>query len=197
VKAVLAAARRFAIPLAAAAIAGCASPPPPAASNLRTVALANADIEADVPPGARCPVRWSCKSHADPDSHRFFVDEAAPAAGKRSLCIERVTHEPWALATLATSDPSLRGARLRFSIQVRVEGAAQGGGPWVLVHGPLGNLHHDQRLVQGKRDWERLAIEFTVAADAQIVEVGATLEGPGRICIDDARLEIVVPKNAV
>lgn len=185
--------------LVSAAIAACASPAlPPAAANPRIVALPNADFEADFPAGSRCPARWACKSHADPDSHRFFLDEAAPAAGRRSLCIERVTKEPWALATLATSDPALRGARVRFSIQVRVEGAAQGGGAWVLVHGPSGNLHHDQRLVQGKRDWERLALEFTVPANAQIVEVGATLEGPGRMCLDDARLEILAaPKSAV
>lgn len=188
--------------LAAISVAGCASPPtapPPAAvASIRTIALPNGDFEADFPPGGRCPQRWACKSHADPDSHRFYLDESAPAAGKRSLCIERRTHEPWALATLATSDPALRGARVRFSIQVRVDGAPQGGGPWVLVHGPTGNLHHEQRLVQGKRDWERVFLEFTVPPSAQIVEVGATLEGAGRICIDDARLEILAaPKNAV
>lgn len=189
--------RLVVVAVVALSIAACASPPPPPAS-LRAITLANGDFEADFPPGGRCPARWACKSHADPHSHRFFLDESAPAAGKRSLCIERITHEPWALATLATSDPALRGARVRFSIQVRVEGAAQGGGPWVLVHGPSGNLHHDQRLVKGKRDWERVSLEFTVPASAQIVEVGATLEGEGRVCIDDARLEILAePKSAV
>jgi hypothetical protein len=182
--------------------AACASPPaPPAtvpAAPARFVALPNGDLEADWPAEGRCPSRWGCKSHADPHSHRFFLDETAPAAGRRSLCIERVTREPWALATLAISDPALRGARVRFSLQVRVDGAEGGGGPWVLVHGPSGNLHHEQRLVTGRRGWESLAIEFTVPASAQIVEVGATLEGAGRVCIDDARLEILtIAKNAV
>lgn len=194
---------RTALALLACGLAACASPaappsPPPAAAGPRLVALPNGDLEADWAAGGRCAPRWGCKSHADPGSHRFFLDEVAPAAGKRSLCIERVTREPWALATLATSDPALRGARVRFSLDVRVDGVEGGGGAWVLVHGPSGNLHHDQRLVTGKRGWERLAIEFTVPASAQIVEVGATLEGPGRVCIDDARLEILIPaKNTV
>jgi hypothetical protein len=182
---------RLAAVLVAWIVAGCAPAARAPAEVARLVALPNGDVEADAAPGARCPPRWACTSHADPNSHRFFVDEVNPAAGKRSLCVERVTHEPWALATLATSDPALRGARVRFSMQLRVDSAQPGAGPWVLVHGPFGNLHHEQRLTQGTRGWERAAIEFTVPANAQIVQVGATLEGAGRMCIDDARLEIV------
>jgi hypothetical protein len=186
--------------LAACGIAACAAPGPgPATSALRLVALPNADLEAEFPPGSRCPARWNCSSHADPDSYRFFIDETAPASGKQSLCIERVTNEPWAIATVTSSDPALRGARVRFSLSVRLEGATgPGAGPWVLVHGPSGNLHHDQKLAQGRRGWERMAVEFTVPPNVRILEVGATLEGPGRVCVDDARLEILEPaKTAV
>jgi hypothetical protein len=174
-------------------IAACAAPAAPSAASVRTVAVFNGDFEAEFPQGGRCAARWACKSHADPDSHRFFLDETAPAAGKRSLCIERVTKEPWALATYALMDAELRGARVRFSLLVRVEGAAAGGrgGPWVLVHGPSGNQHHDQRLTQATRGWERVALEFTVPPDARIVEVGAVLEGAGRVCLDEARVEIL------
>ena len=193
---------RAAAALLASALAACAAGPEPSATprpttapaaGPRLVALPNADFEASYPAGERCPPRWGCKSHADPNSHRFSIDEAAPAGGKRSLCIERVTKEPWALATLAVSDRALRGARVRFSLQVRADGVEGGGGAFVLVHGPSGNLHHDQRLVRGKSGWEPMAIEFNVPANAQIVEVGATLEGAGRICLDDARLEILSP----
>lgn len=49
------------------------------------------------------------------------------------------------------------------------------------------------KLVRGTRDWERVAIELTVPADATVVEVGATVEGPGKACFDDVRLERVSP----
>lgn len=194
--------RALLLPLACT-LAACAAPPatqPVApAPSARLVTLPNADLEADWPPASRCAPRWGCTSHGNPDSHRFSLDEAAPASGKRSLCIERVKPEPWALATLAVLDPSLRGTRARFTLRVRVEGAdGPGGGVWVLLHGPSGNLHHDQRLVTGRRGWETLSIEFDVPANARIVEVGGTLEGPGRMCLDDARLEILGPaKSAV
>jgi hypothetical protein len=178
--------------LLACAVAGCAAPAPEAtASRVRSVALPNADLEAEPAADARCPPRWGCKSHADPNSHRFYLDESAPAGGKRSLCIERVTAEPWALATVVSSDAALRGARVRFSIDVRVDASQGAGGPWILVHGPFGNLHHDQRVAGGSHGWRREVIEFTVAPNALMVEVGATLEGAGRVCLDNARLEIL------
>jgi hypothetical protein len=175
--------------LAGAGLAGCASAPE--VSSARTVTLANAGLEEPTAPGVRCPPRWACNSHADPSSHRFFLDTAAPASGKASLCVERVTREPWAIATLAAQDAALRGKRVRFSLSVRVEGATDGAGPWVLVHGPYGNLLHDQRLVKTTAGWQPMAIEFTVSPEARLVEVGAILEGPGKVCLDDARLEIL------
>jgi hypothetical protein len=136
-------------------------------------------------------VRWGCSSHADPNSHRFVLDEAAPAGGKRSLCIERVTAEPWALATQGLRDATLRGARVRFSLAMRIEGVSEGAGPWVLVHRRSGDNLHEQRLAKTTDGWQRMAVELTVPADAEFVEVGATLEGGGRACLDDARLEVL------
>jgi hypothetical protein len=128
--------------------------------------------------------------HADPDSFRFSLDRAGPAEGRQSLCVERVTHEPWSLVTQAVRAAALRGARLRFSIAVRVERAeGPGAGPFLVVHGPSGNLAHEQRLLTRTDGWQRVAVDFTVASTAQMVEVGATLQGGGRACVDDARLE--------
>lgn len=178
--------------LAACAPTAAVKPAASAGDALHRVALPNADFEMPMPAGSRCPPRWGCAAHAGPDSHRFFLDEGAPAQGARSLCIERVTPEPWALATVSIADPSLRGRRLRFSLQVRLDGVAGGAGPWVAVHGPQGNLMlHEQRLASGTAAWQRTAVEFEVPREAQALQVGATLEGAGRVCLDDARLEIL------
>jgi len=171
----------------AAVLAACAAPPPPA----QPVALRNGDLELPVPAGSRCPPHWGCAAHAGSESHRFVLETAAPGEGRQSLCIERVRPEPWALATLSLDAQALRGKRVRFSLQVRLEQVAQGAGPWILVHGPQGNLLHEQKVAAGTRGWERMALEFDVAREAQSLQLGATLEGAGRACIDDARLEIL------
>lgn len=160
----------------------------------RLVPLKNAGFESAPRSGERCPEHWGCTMHADPDSFRFSLDRAAPAEGKQSLCIERVTNEPWSLATQAVDAVALRGAKLRFSLAVRVDRAAgPGGGPFLIVHGPTGNLAHEERLVTRTDGWQRIAVDFSVASAAQIVEIGATLQGDGRVCVDDARLEFSPP----
>lgn len=160
----------------------------------KAVALKNAGFESAARADGSCAEHWSCTMHADPGAYRFGVDVSQPAEGKQAFCVERVTNEPWALVTQGLQDPKLRGTRLRFTASVRVERTDGGGaGPWALVHGPQGNLAHVQKLVQGTQGWQRLAIDFPVGQTAQILEVGMTLEGGGRACIDDARLEILPP----
>lgn len=160
----------------------------------RVVPLKNAGFENVPRSGERCPEHWGCTMHADPDSFRFSLDRAAPAEALQSLCIERVTQEPWALATQAVDAVALRGAKLRFSMAVRVDRAqGPGGGPFLIVHGPTGNLAHEERLLARTEGWQRVAVDFTVAPSAQMIEVGATLQGDGRVCVDDARLEFMPP----
>ncbi len=172
-------------------------PPAPVrpAVSVSAFPLPNADFERPARPGERCPEHWGCKMHADPDSFRFTLDAERPAGGRQSLRIERITPEPWALATQVVQPPALgalKGKRVRVTLAVRVEDAAgNGAGTWVLVHGPGGNLAHEQRLVKGTHDWQRIAVEVDVAASAIMLELGATLDGPGRAWIDDLRLEIL------
>lgn len=164
----------------------------PVAATAEIVPLKNADFEQQYPPDWRCPPHWSCITHSDASSHRFFIDDRAPANGKRSLCVERVRDEPWALATQGLFDTALRGRRLRLSISVRLEAASAGAGPWVMVQGGAGNqLFHDERLVKGTRAWQRIELDFSVPSEAAVIEVGAALHGGGKMCIDDARLEIL------
>lgn len=167
-----------------------ARPAPPESS--RVVPLPNAGFESAPRAGERCPEHWGCTMHSDPDSFVFRIDIARPAQGKQSLCIERVRNEPWGLATQVVRDAGLRGRRLRFSIALRIDRAdGAGAGPWAVVHGPSGNLVHEERLVTATKGWERVSVEFPVGPTAQMVEVGATLQGAGRACIDDARLEVL------
>ncbi|MEO7744487.1 MAG: hypothetical protein ABIR98_16235, partial [Usitatibacter sp.] len=189
--------------VAAAAMAACAADPPSADARAakaeeknqsRAVALNNPGFEKAPRKSERCPEGWHCTMHSDPDSFVFRIEALDGAQGKQALCVERVTHEPWALVTQALPGASLHGTKLRFSLSVRIDRAdGAGAGPWAVVHGATGNLVHEERLLTATKGWERIAVEFPVGAQAQIVEVGATMQGGGRVCFDEARLEIRAP----
>lgn len=185
-------AARIAVTAAFAAwAAGCASVDS-APRALGQVALANAGFEEDpLPPS--CARGWGCSMHADPQSFRFFIDAGAPGAGARSLCIEPVKREPWGEATQVVAAAPLRGKRLRFSVALRIDAVAgKGAGPIAMVHGPHGELLAARELgLAGTRGWERCGVEIDIPAAAHDVEVGVMLEGAGRACLDEARLEIL------
>ena len=177
------------------ALAGCAAPAsaPPDRVSMWTVPLRNAGFEDAARERERCAPHWSCTMHNDSTAFRFTLEGRDPASGRQALCVQRLKDEPWALATQSLQDPALRGKHLRLSLAVRTDGAVQGrgAGPWALVHGAQRPVGHHERLVASTAGWERVAVDFTVPPDALMVEIGATLEGGGRACLDDVRLEIL------
>jgi hypothetical protein len=191
-------------------IAGCASAPevaaPPRASTPQAavqewapLALRNPGFEDDPHAGSSCASGWDCTMHADPNSFRFFLDEALPAQGKRSLCIEPLKKEPWGTASQGWFDiAQIRGGRVRFSAAVRLDAVTgDGAGPFVDAQGIGGGpIARAERLLQGTQGWQRIAVELDVPSGATLIEFGVTLEGRGRVCLDDARLEILRTKKS-
>lgn len=186
----------LAVALALATTAGCTAPmptptaPEPPEEAMVPVKLRNADFEEPARPDNHCANGWSCTAHAGP-AYRFTIERESPGPGTQALCIERVTPEPWALATQALHDASLSGVAMRLSFRLKAERLeGEGAGPWVLVYHANGTrLMHQTRLVKSTRGWESLALDFVVPPGAAIVEFGATVEGGGRACIDDVRLD--------
>jgi hypothetical protein len=159
------------------------------------VTLVNGGFEADFPRNSNCPAEWGCVMHADPHSFRFYLDETAPKNGKRSLCIEPLKREPSARASQFLLDQSWQGARIRFSVDIRVENMGtrdgMGGGPFITVQGGSGQvLATKSNLVKGPPGWQRMEAELTAPSGGFVLEFGIGLVGPGRVCADDARLEI-------
>jgi hypothetical protein len=196
--------RRWLAAAAVPLVAGCASaagrPDPIAISRdvpraeapLPGIELRNANFE--LPPRSpnTCATRWDCSVHADPSSFTFTVIQEAPE-GKQAICIERVGNEPWATLSQVVQPGSVRGSTLRLSMMMRVVGASgEGAGPWVVLQAGSGaTLKHYQSLSKDTRGWTRATLEFDVLTGTELIEIGATLEGPGRACIDDVRLEVV------
>ncbi|HEX7606461.1 MAG TPA: hypothetical protein VF348_07110 [Usitatibacter sp.] len=165
------------------------------------VALRNPGFEDEPNPGRPCPMGWDCIMHAGGDSFRFFDDETAPAQGKRSLCIEPLTREPWAVASQGLFDiAQMRGSRVRFSVAVRLDAiTGDGAGPSASAqdgHGAV--IARASRLLRGTQGWQRVEVDLDVPQAAALIEVGVTFVGRGRVCLDDARLEILgTPKSPV
>lgn len=186
--------RALASLLAVALLAGCAGAPtsaPAPAASASSVALLNAGFEQPPYPNG-CPLEWSCVMHAGVGSFRYFTGE--PAQGRQSACMERVTPEPWALlTTVVTPVEPLLGKRLRLTFQMRRDRPeGDGAGPFVTVQNGSGRIiFHDQKLMPSTRGWQAQALEFRVPPEGVILEVGLIVQGGGRACMDDVRLEIL------
>ena len=202
--------------LACMLVAACAAPPPAPVAPVTAAraaapagpkhfapqgpfALRNPNFELEKVTDGRCAKLWNCTMHADPNSFRFFIDDSQAAEGRQSFCIEPVKKEPWALVTQGIRDRSLNGARVRFTLAVRVDNVAgEGAGTWAQVAPASGRKPTFRELAKGTRGWQDQSVEFEVPEDAVTVEVGAMLRGTGRACFDNARLEVLRPgKNPV
>jgi hypothetical protein len=155
--------------------------------------LANADFE-EGDAAANCPRAWACKMHANPHAYTFVADTSKPPKGKRSLCVQPASKEPWAVVGQVIHEAP-KGARMRFSVVLRVEGGSEKGvGPFITAQGGAGQMvKTEQNLVQGAADWKRVEVEFDVPPEASLVEFGVVFNLPVKACIDDARLEIRRP----
>jgi hypothetical protein len=162
-------------------LAACAGSAP--ASGGAAIALRNADFEAPPKAGARCPDGWACVMHSNPDSYRFSLD-----AG--SLCVERVHAEPFATVQQSVPATALRGRKVRLSLRMR--GSAfdgDGAGPIIIATRSGAVAAIERRVARVAAEWRRYDVEMIVPRDADAIEVGMTLLGGGRACVDDARLE--------
>lgn len=172
--------------------AACASnaPAPVLAPAGVPIALRNADFEAAPRPGERCPVDWGCVMHSNPDSFRFWLEGNAAAQGTRSLCIERVHPEPFGTAQQSVDVTALRGKAVRLEVTMRGERLdGDGAGPIIIALEGGSPLVIAQNVARIGPEWRRYSIEMTIPPRADAVEVGATLLGGGRACLDEVRLE--------
>jgi hypothetical protein len=171
-------------------LSACAAPPAVEAPAANAIALRNPGFESPRRAGERCAVEWGCSMHSNPDSFRFWVEGANAGAGSQSLCVERVHPEPWATAAQSVPAAALRGRRVRLSLLMRGEGlSGEGTGPIIIATAAGATIAIEQKLARIGPEWKRYAVEMLVPKQAEALEVGATIFGGGRACLDDARLE--------
>jgi len=192
-------------PMASAPAQGApASPSPapaPATSDPRvaaTLPIRNAGFEEPPRPGARCAQGWDCVMHNDPNSYRYFHEDGG-TQGAHAFCFEAVGKEPWGSLAQAVHSPLIRGAHIRLSASLRIEGiVGQGVGPYMNAQGGSGQvLKNVQSLAPGDHGWQRVEVEMDVPEGTFVLEAGVLLLGKGKACVDDVRLEVLRPAGAV
>ena len=92
-----------------------------------------------------------------------------------------------------------RGKTLRLSAWLRTEattGNRFGSGAGLKLHSVRGGYPLDvaemrRNAVHGSTDWTRYEISLKVPAEAEQIEAGLVLFGPGKAWIDDVALDVV------
>jgi hypothetical protein len=177
--------------------------PPQGSSAGRCAPAARArqrDFEShEARPATAIPKAGSRSSTPATCSYTFKLDTADPHGGARSVRIDNVGPEPFGAIYQHVPAAAHRGRRLRFAAWLRTEdarGSATGGGAVLMLQAmqggaPLAWNHMKDAPVKGSTAWARHAIELDVPANADQIEVGAMLHGPGRLWLDDVELVVL------
>jgi hypothetical protein len=175
------------------------APPDKTVRPVASVALINAGFESTLPGQLGAPEGWWAVQHAGPTSYAFTLDTTKPRSGKRSLKVENIGPEPFGSIFQKIDATPYRGRTLRFAGWIRTEGAKgnrYGAGAGLNLHAmkggyPVAYLMMRKDAVHGTTDWARYEVALAVPDDADHIEVGLNLFGPGIAWLDDVGLEVV------
>lgn len=127
--------------------------------------------------------------HSDPTSFRFAYDTTVFTDGKQSLLIEQLKPEPFGYAAQEIIATEYVGKKMLIQADVRTEGVSgNGGGIFYIAGGTIANIANGQKYILGTQNWQPLKLEFVVPGNARVLTVGASLEGSGRLWVDNISL---------
>ena len=188
------------VPLRAGAqTAPPAVPPAKAAQPIGSVALVNAGFESTLPGKLGAPQGWWTVQHAGPVSYTFTLDTTKPRSGERSLKLENVGPEPFGTIFQPVDATPYRGKKVRLAAWIRSEGVAgnrYGAGAGLHLQAMKGSYPVVQETVRkdaikGTTDWTRYEVAVDVPVEADRIELGLNLFGPGTVWLDDVALDVM------
>ena len=121
---------------------------------------------------------------------KFALDTADPHSGARSLRIDNVGPEPYGAIVQTVDAAPHRGRTARMSGWLRTRDAASAALTLVVQANGVtldANAMAD-KPVKGTTAWQRYTITVPVAANAEFVQIGATMQGKGTLWLDDVEL---------
>jgi hypothetical protein len=165
----------------------------PASDAATAVPLVNPGFEA---PGATPPnfPGWLGSVHSNPRAYAFAIDSSVHHAGAASLRITRVGDEPWGMITQRLAPAGLAGRTIEFAAWLKVDKATGPGGVLTIsttAHGATDRVVFLDPPLAGTRDWTKVRVRLAVPPVTSVVEVGAMLQGPGTLWVDDATLAVL------
>jgi hypothetical protein len=164
------------------------------------LALENGDFERE----GDAPQGWMVSGNAHA-AYEAGVDRAERHGGAASgRLAPKPGAEPKGYGSLLQSvDAALyRGKRLRARAWVKGEGVSARGDVWMRVQAASspadgGGLGGGRCALHGTFDWQPCAVVFDVPPEAAYVQIGAGVDGPGRLWLDDVAFEEVDPSVPV
>lgn len=173
--------------------------PEQAAQPIASIALANAGFESTAPGKLGAPDGWWVAQHAGPVSYAFSVDAGIKRSGERSLKVENIGAEPFGSIYQKLAAAPYRDKTLRVSGWIRTEdvkGNRMGAGVGLKLHAVRSGyavkfVQMKKDAVRGTTDWTRYELALRIPADAEDVEVGLTMYGPGIAWLDDVAVDVI------
>lgn len=172
-----------------------AVPPERAAKAIATVPILNGGFESTA-----WLEGWAVGQHAGPASYTFEPDTAITHSGARSLRVTNIGPEPYGAILQAFAAEPYRGKMLRLAAWLRTEGVtgnrfAVGAGLRMYAtprYGPVVEAAETMRNgARGTTEWTRYEIAFKVPADADRIDIGMALYGPGSVWVDDIACDVI------
>jgi len=165
------------------------------------IAIVNGDFESEKPGLFGNPEGWISVQHAGAVSYSFKLDTAEKHGGERSVRIDNVGPEPYGSIYQKIAALPFQRKTVRMSAWLRtrgVTGNALAPGAVLTLQalrsGALVAFNHSPDQAQtGDTEWTRHVIELSIPAEADGLELGAMLPGPGQVWLDDVEL-FVLPK---
>ena len=176
-----------------------AVPPERAAKPIASIALANAGFESTAPGKLGAPDGWWVAQHAGPLSYAFTIDPAIKRTGERSLKVESIGDEPFGSIYQKLDAAPYRDRTLRVSGWIRTEdvrGNRMGAGVGLKLHAVRSGYavkfaQMKKDAVRGTTDWTRYELALRIPAEADHLEVGLTMYGPGVAWLDDIAVDVI------
>ena len=190
--------------LACAAIAGCATPAAEERTRERTasadaITVINHGFESSNTTRAGDPEGWVSIQHAGLRSYAFVVDAETRRSGAKSLRIDYIGSEPFGSILQQVNALPWQGRTVRLSGWLKtkgVTGSPAGHGAALTLNAMRAGsiLAHDHMTATplvGTNDWTYREITLAIPPGTEKVEVGAMLQGPGTLWLDDVELAVL------
>jgi hypothetical protein len=203
--------RRAAAAGAALLLSACAAPsgtpgaasPGVAPAPVRTasVSLVNPGFESMKPGIDGNPEGWYIYQHGGDLSYIVTLDSGEKHGGDQSARIDNMGPEIYGTLSQIVRSPQVGGRTIRFAAWLRTRGVtgsrwAKGAGLQLTVYAAgavVGGTDFKRTAFAGTTDWTRYEVSVVAPPNADRVDVGISLTGPGTVWVDDAELELLPP----